>query len=56
MLSIKMNSADFADGGFSDEESYDLAIKLDTHLDLTELSGGTYESRKSPITHVTFDH
>ena len=45
MLSIKINSADFADGGFSAEESQQLVIKLEDHLDLIELSGGTYESR-----------
>jgi len=44
LLSIKMNSADFADGGFTDEESGKIAILLEeAGVELIELSGGTYE-------------
>ncbi|CDZ96185.1 nadh oxidase [Phaffia rhodozyma] len=45
ILSIKMNSADFADGGLTPEESSTVAQQLDKlGLDLIELSGGSYES------------
>ncbi|KAL7416323.1 NADH oxidase [Mrakia frigida] len=45
LLSIKMNSADFAEGGFTDEESAKIAIMLEAAgVELIELSGGTYES------------
>lgn len=44
ILSIKMNSADFSEGGLTDEESRTVASWLDAKgLDLIELSGGTYE-------------
>lgn len=44
LLSIKMNSADFSEGGLTDEESRTVASWLDAKgLDLIELSGGTYE-------------
>ncbi|GAA98022.1 uncharacterized protein L969DRAFT_46004 [Mixia osmundae IAM 14324] len=46
MLAIKINSADFADGGFTAEESKITVQKLEEYgFDLIELSGGTYESR-----------
>ncbi|KAM0750961.1 FMN-linked oxidoreductase [Meredithblackwellia eburnea MCA 4105] len=46
ILSIKINSADFADGGFSPEDSKETVLRLEkAGLDLIELSGGTYESR-----------
>ncbi|GAA5994756.1 NADH:flavin oxidoreductase/NADH oxidase family protein [Rhodotorula paludigena] len=45
ILSIKINSADFSDGGLTLEESRQVCIWLDEMgLDLIELSGGTYES------------
>ena len=45
LISIKMNSADFADGGLTEEESRTVAQQLDeAGLDLIELSGGSYES------------
>ncbi|GAA5880378.1 hypothetical protein JCM1840_006196 [Sporobolomyces johnsonii] len=45
ILSIKINSADFSDGGLTLEESRQVCIWLDeAGLDLIELSGGTYES------------
>lgn len=45
IISIKINSADFADGGFDAEESFALSKKLEAAgVDLIELSGGTYES------------
>jgi 2,4-dienoyl-CoA reductase-like NADH-dependent reductase (Old Yellow Enzyme family) len=45
MLAIKINSADFAEGGFSEAESAEMATRLEAAgVDLIELSGGTYES------------
>ncbi|BGP44950.1 hypothetical protein JCM10450v2_000765 [Rhodotorula kratochvilovae] len=45
MLSMKLNSADFSDGGLTLEESKQVCIWLDeAGMDLIELSGGTYES------------
>ena len=44
-VSIKMNSADFQRGGFSEEESMLVAEMLaDAGMDLIEISGGNYES------------
>jgi len=44
ILALKLNSADFQRGGFSEEESMDVVRLLnDTGLDLLEISGGTYE-------------
>ncbi|MFP5440043.1 MAG: NADH:flavin oxidoreductase/NADH oxidase family protein [Gammaproteobacteria bacterium] len=43
-LSIKLNSADFQRGGFTEEESMQVAKTLaDLGMDLVEVSGGTYE-------------
>jgi 2,4-dienoyl-CoA reductase-like NADH-dependent reductase (Old Yellow Enzyme family) len=43
-VSIKMNSADFQRGGFTEEESMQVAEMLaDAGIDLIEISGGTYE-------------
>lgn len=43
-LSIKLNSADFQRGGFSEEESMQVAKTLaGLGMDLVEISGGTYE-------------
>lgn len=40
-LSIKINSADFSEGGFSAEDSLSTILKLEAAgLDLIELSGG----------------
>ncbi|ETS63254.1 hypothetical protein PaG_01529 [Moesziomyces aphidis] len=45
IISIKINSADFAEGGFEAEESFVISKKLEAAgVDLIELSGGTYES------------
>jgi 2,4-dienoyl-CoA reductase-like NADH-dependent reductase (Old Yellow Enzyme family) len=45
MITIKYNSADFSDGGFSEDESREMAARLEAAgVDLLELSGGTYES------------
>ncbi|KAJ9112636.1 hypothetical protein QFC19_000656 [Naganishia cerealis] len=45
ILSMKLNSADFAEGGFTGDESKILCQQLEAAgLDLIELSGGTYES------------
>jgi len=50
LLSIKINSQDFIDGGFSEEESRETCGKLEAAgMHLIELSGGTYES-------MAFDH
>lgn len=44
-IGIKMNSADFQRGGFTEEESMRVAEMLaDAGLDLLEISGGTYEA------------
>ncbi|GAA5896673.1 uncharacterized protein JCM6883_006976 [Sporobolomyces salmoneus] len=44
ILSMKLNSADFAEDGMTAEESAELCTRLDDYLDIIELSGGTYES------------
>ncbi|MEW6731446.1 MAG: NADH:flavin oxidoreductase/NADH oxidase family protein [Acidobacteriota bacterium] len=45
-VAIKLNSADFQRGGFTEEESMDVVRALaDEGLDLLEISGGTYESQ-----------
>lgn len=44
-VSIKLNSADFQKGGFIEEESLDVIRALaGAGIDLTEISGGTYEA------------
>ncbi len=44
-VGIKLNSADFQRGGFTEEESMDVVAALTAEgLDLLEISGGTYES------------
>ncbi len=44
-ISIKLNSADFQRGGFTEEESLDLIRVLsEAGMDLIEISGGTYEA------------
>jgi 2,4-dienoyl-CoA reductase-like NADH-dependent reductase (Old Yellow Enzyme family) len=44
-VGIKLNSADFQRGGFTEDESRDVVAKLATEgLDLIEVSGGSYES------------
>ena len=43
-VGIKINSADFQRGGFSEEESMEVVQQLDAlGVDLIEISGGTYE-------------
>ncbi len=43
-LAIKLNSADFQKGGFSEEESMEVVKTIDElGLDFIEISGGTYE-------------
>ena len=45
ILSIKLNSADFQRGGFTEEESLDVIALLGAEdVDLLEVSGGNYES------------
>ncbi|MBO0852840.1 MAG: NADH:flavin oxidoreductase/NADH oxidase family protein [Nocardia sp.] len=44
-VGIKLNSADFQKGGFSEDESVEVVHKLDDEgIDLLEVSGGTYTS------------
>ncbi len=44
-IGIKLNSADFQRGGFTEEESLDTIKALaDAGMDLIEISGGTYEA------------
>jgi 2,4-dienoyl-CoA reductase-like NADH-dependent reductase (Old Yellow Enzyme family) len=44
-IGIKLNSADFQRGGFSEEESLDTLRALEAEgIDLIEISGGTYEA------------
>ncbi len=44
-VSIKLNSADFQRGGFTQDESMEVArIFSDAGIDLIEISGGTYEA------------
>ena len=44
ILSVKLNSADFQRGGFSEDESIEVARELaGAGIDLLEISGGTYE-------------
>lgn len=44
-IGIKLNSADFQKGGFSQAESFEVIQALDqTGIDLIEVSGGTYEA------------
>jgi 2,4-dienoyl-CoA reductase-like NADH-dependent reductase (Old Yellow Enzyme family) len=46
-ISVKLNSADFQKGGFSAEESIEVAqIFENAGVDLIEISGGTYEQPK----------
>lgn len=44
-IGIKLNSADFQRGGFTEAESLDtIAALVDAGVDLVEISGGTYEA------------
>ncbi|MEV6225398.1 nitroreductase family deazaflavin-dependent oxidoreductase [Nocardia fluminea] len=44
-VAIKLNSADFQRGGFTEDESREVVRRLAAeHLDLIEISGGSYES------------
>lgn len=44
-IGIKMNSADFQKGGFTEEESLDVVRALsEAGIDMIEISGGTYEA------------
>ncbi|MGV7846622.1 oxidoreductase, partial [Mycobacterium kansasii] len=44
-VAIKLNSADFQRGGFTEEESRGVIAALAAEgIDLIEISGGTYES------------
>ena len=44
-ISVKLNSADFQRGGFTEEESLQVVSMLDSEsVDLLEISGGTYEN------------
>jgi 2,4-dienoyl-CoA reductase-like NADH-dependent reductase (Old Yellow Enzyme family) len=61
-IGIKLNSADFMKGGFTEEESMQVVQTLSNNgIDLIEISGGTYESpsmmgdkdKKAPIKEST---
>jgi 2,4-dienoyl-CoA reductase-like NADH-dependent reductase (Old Yellow Enzyme family) len=44
-VGVKLNSADFQRGGFTEEESRDVVAALaDEQIDMIEISGGNYES------------
>lgn len=44
-ISVKLNSADFQEGGFTAEEAVEVALMLEREgVDLLEISGGNYES------------
>lgn len=44
-VGIKLNSADFQRGGFSEEESREVVVRLAAEgIDLIEISGGSYEA------------
>ena len=46
IVAIKINSADFAEGGFDGDDSYEMSKRLEkAGVQLIELSGGTYETR-----------
>lgn len=46
-IGIKLNSADFQKGGFTEEDSVQVAQRLsEAGIDLIEISGGTYEAPK----------
>ncbi|KAK8849361.1 hypothetical protein IAR55_004693 [Kwoniella newhampshirensis] len=50
IIGIKMNSADFSEGGLTPDEAKTVAVLLEeAGVDLIELSGGTYES-------MSFEH
>ncbi len=45
IVSVKLNSADFQKGGFSEEDSLEVIKALDKlNIDFIEISGGTYET------------
>lgn len=45
IVSVKLNSADFQKGGFSEEESLQVVERLvQENIDLVEISGGNYEA------------
>ncbi|KAM0808397.1 hypothetical protein AB5N19_08740 [Seiridium cardinale] len=45
IISIKLNSVEFQEGGFSTDDCKDLCVELEKHnFDFVELSGGTYQS------------
>lgn len=45
-IAVKLNAADFMDGGFTEEESLQVAAELAAAgADVIEISGGTYESQ-----------
>lgn len=48
---MKLNSADFSEDGMTADESALLCKRLDEHLDLIELSGGSYETMGDAMGH-----
>ncbi|MDQ0493203.1 2,4-dienoyl-CoA reductase-like NADH-dependent reductase (Old Yellow Enzyme family) [Paenibacillus brasilensis] len=52
-IGIKLNSADFQRGGFTEEESMKVAQKIsELGVDLIEISGGSYENPKMLVSEV----
>lgn len=49
VLMVKLNSADFQRGGFSEEESLEVlkALEATAGVDMVEISGGTYEKMEA---------
>lgn len=52
-IGIKLNSADFQHGGFTEEESIEVLQKMsEIGIDLIEISGGNYENPKMMVADV----
>ncbi|MGG0414337.1 NADH:flavin oxidoreductase/NADH oxidase family protein [Peribacillus simplex] len=52
-IGIKLNSADFQHGGFTEEESMEVLQKMsEIGIDLIEISGGNYENPKMMVADV----
>lgn len=52
-IGIKLNSADFQHGGFTEEESMEVLQKMsEMGIDLIEISGGNYENPKMMVADV----
>ena len=57
LIAIKLNSADFMQGGFSELDSMQVVKALaNAGIDLIEISGATYESPSMVATKLMFQH